>query len=343
MGVYEVDPLTDDRWPELLDRHPRASVFHTRSWLKALKRTYNYEPVAYTTSAPGTSLTNGWVFCRIQSWLTGPRLVSLPFSDHCDPLINGNTDLQQMSKAVFELRKGGPWKYVECRWTSADMPAGCGISEQFHLHKLDLKPDLEVLHEGLHKSSTQRKIKRAEREQLTVETGSSEKLLSKFYQLLAMTRLRHRVPTQPREWFSNLLNGFGSQLTILVASKQATAVAGILTIRFKDSLVYKYGGADERFFRFGGMQLLLWRAIQDAKKRGLKELDLGRSDLHAKGLSVFKERLGAASSGLTYFRYPPPSSTIARGREMSRYRKLARYVPDGLIAVGGRLLYKHFG
>src|ERR1700676_4757136 len=80
MSVYEIDPLSDHRWHELLQQHPRASVFHSCAWLDALKQTYEYEPVAYTTTAPGAPLKNGWVFCRIRSWLTGRRLVSLPFS-----------------------------------------------------------------------------------------------------------------------------------------------------------------------------------------------------------------------------------------------------------------------
>ncbi|MGH9517133.1 MAG: GNAT family N-acetyltransferase [Terriglobales bacterium] len=343
MGVHKIDPLTDDRWPDLLERHSRASAFHSRSWLNELKRTYGYEPVVYTTTAPGMPLTNGWVFCRIQSWLTGLRLVSLPFSDHCDPLTNTDDELQQISQAVLQDKERQQWRYIECRLPKSGAPGFFGRTNQFHLHKLDLEPDLSALYEGLHQSSTQRKIKRAEREQLTCEMGSSEKLLSKFYQLLVRTRFRHKVPPQPRKWFSNLLNGFGNQLTVWIASKQQTPVASILTIRFKSSLVYKYGGTDERFFRFGGMQLLLWQAIMDAKKNGLKELDLGRSDLDDRGLSAFKDRLGATSSCLTYFRYPAESSASSVKSEMSRYRKLASYVPGGLLSFGGRLLYRHFG
>src|SRR3954466_16366714 len=109
MGVYEINPLTDDRWPDLLERHSQASVFHTRSWLGALKRTYAYEPVAYTTTQPGTSLENGWVFCRIQSWLTGRRLVSLPFSDHCIPLTNTGAELEQISKVILQGKEQKHW------------------------------------------------------------------------------------------------------------------------------------------------------------------------------------------------------------------------------------------
>src|SRR5690348_13277266 len=127
MGVYEIDPLTDDRWPDLLERHSRASVFHTRNWLDALKQTYAYEPVAYTTTAPGTPLANGWVFCRVKSWLTGSRLVSLPFSDHCDPLSNNDEELQRISQALVQERERKHWKYIECR-SAADLPGGFGSS-----------------------------------------------------------------------------------------------------------------------------------------------------------------------------------------------------------------------
>lgn len=159
-----------------------------------------------------------------------------------------------------------------------------------------------------------------------------------------MARRRHGIPPQPRKWFSNLLRGFGSHLTVWVASKQETPVASIITIRFKNSLVYKYGGADQRFFRFGGMQFLLWRAIVEAKKCGLREVDLGRSDLHDKGLAVFKDRLGAARGYLTYFRNPvQPPASAAQTHGMLRPQKLASCVPDGLMTFGGRLLYRHFG
>src|SRR5437764_1903006 len=91
--VHQIQPLRDTRWDGFLKRHPRASVFHTTAWLEALRRTYGYEPVVYTTTPSGLDLTNALVFCRVESWLTGRRLVSLPFADHCEPLLDGPGDL----------------------------------------------------------------------------------------------------------------------------------------------------------------------------------------------------------------------------------------------------------
>src|SRR5436309_1253555 len=91
-----IDPLRDPRWGELADRHPRASVFHTPGWLEALRRTYGYRPIVFSTSAPNQDLRNGLLFCQVESFLTGRRLVSLPFADHCDPLVDSPKDFEAL-------------------------------------------------------------------------------------------------------------------------------------------------------------------------------------------------------------------------------------------------------
>ena len=80
--MFLANPICDPRWPEILKRHVRASVFHTPGWLEALRRTHGYEPVIYTTTPPGVELTNVVVLYRIHSRITGRRMVSLPFSDY---------------------------------------------------------------------------------------------------------------------------------------------------------------------------------------------------------------------------------------------------------------------
>src|SRR5512145_162618 len=92
--VSLLDPLTDARWANLLERHPRASVFHSPRWLEALKRSYGFEPIALTTTRRGP-LENGLAVCRVRTWMSR-RLVSLPFSDHCDLLVDSPDDLSAM-------------------------------------------------------------------------------------------------------------------------------------------------------------------------------------------------------------------------------------------------------
>jgi len=134
-----------------------------------------------------------------------------------------------------------------------------------------------------------------------------------------------------------------NQLKVQVACSQGVPVASILTLRFKSTLMYKYGCADEQFFRLGGMQMLLWRAIEEAKKSGLQEFDLGRSDARDQGLIVFKNRLGAACTTASYFRNQVGRRHKFLASPHTDRKGFMPYIPNGLLNNVGKLLYRHFG
>jgi CelD/BcsL family acetyltransferase involved in cellulose biosynthesis len=346
MPIYEIDPLRDSRWSEFLQRHPRASVFHTVAWLESLWWTYGYKPIAFTISPPGRKLENALVFCDIKSWLTGRRLVSLPFSDHCEPLVDDQADQHHLFGALEQLFHQKSWRYIEIRpLRNLDRTADFfHESEKYCFHQLDLSVDLDTLFRRFHKDSTQRKIRRAEREGLSIEEGRSETLVDTFYRLQLLTRRRHQLPPQPRSWFRNLADRFGETLKIRVASKDRQPVAAILTLRFKDVLVYKYGCSDSLFNNLGGMQLLFWSSIREAKESRLRLFDLGRSDCDNDGLITFKDRWGATRSTLTYARYPAcPFHFPGGNRKVQIAKHIFAHAPDTFLCAIGGFLYKHIG
>ncbi|MGI0084074.1 MAG: GNAT family N-acetyltransferase [Nitrososphaerales archaeon] len=350
--VYKIAPLCDPRWAEFITREPSASIFHTTGWLQALRRTYGYEPIVYTTSAPGAELRNGIVFCQVNSWLTGRRLVSLPFSDYCEPLVEDATD----SKAIFDhlcekKNRNGAWRYIEMRSIRPYQPTTSQFCSTYKyvLHRLDLQPSLIQLFGALQKNSTQRKIGRAEREGLRYEGGRNESLLLSFYRLLIATRRRHGVPPQPLSWFRNLIDCLGEALQIRVAFKGSRAVAAIITLRYKDTSIYKYGCSDEQFHSLGGMQFLLWRSIEEAKNLGLRTFDLGRSECDNEGLIRFKDRWGAIRSSVTYSRWMTSAKSRDRYKSPQAQWKLRiakrvmAHFPAPLLSAVGDILYKHIG
>src|SRR2546425_4347416 len=154
-------------------------IFHSRGWLEALRRTYRYEPIAYTTSPPGAELANGLVFCRVDSRLTGHRLVSLPFSDHAEPLVDSEEELRCLLEFLEHELTRREWKYIEIRPLRRAVTKSSGFEKSgvFYSHRLDVRRPIDVLFRGLHKDSVQRKIRRSEREALTYEEGRSDVLL----------------------------------------------------------------------------------------------------------------------------------------------------------------------
>jgi lipid II:glycine glycyltransferase (peptidoglycan interpeptide bridge formation enzyme) len=346
MSVYKLNPLQDPRWQNLVDRHPQGSVFHSVAWLEALRQTYGYEPVVYTTSPPNQQLSNGIVFCKIRSWVSGSRLVSLPFSDHCEPLA-GLQDMSEILDWLAATRQRKQWNYIELRPISS---AGAlpfpdfRKSESFVLQVLDLAPTLDALFRKFHKSCVQRKIQRAEREGLTYQEGRSPALLKQFYDLLLLTRRRHGLPPQPLTWFRNASGCLGDRFVIRLAYKDRQPIAAIVTLQYKDVLVYKYGCSDSRFNNLGGNALLFWKAIQDAKHNGIAKYDLGRSETDNAGLITFKENWGAVNVPLHYYRIPPRQPLHLHSAWSARIVKsVFSKMPDALLTATGKLLYRHIG
>ncbi len=351
--VYRFQPLQDSRWEDFLQRHPRSSVFHAAQWLEALRQTYGYEPVALTTSPPNVDLRNAVVLCHVNSWVTGRRLVSLPFSDHCDLLVDTQDDMVAVLSDLKAQLYRDMLQYIEIRPIHPPDSAILGhpSTHSCCLHQIDLGSDVDTLFRACHRDSIQRKIRRAVREGLTYDEGNSRFFLNTFYELLLLTRRRHRLPPQPKRWFENLSRCFGDALKIRVAFKEERPVAAILTLRFKDTLVYKFGCSDARFHKLGGMHSLFWRSIQDAKLLGLRRFDLGRSEWDNPGLITFKDRWGATRSEITYLRLLHSAQGKGTyelgGGGVSWKERVARNVfprlPNCLLRATGSLIYRHIG
>jgi hypothetical protein len=344
VGVtYALNPLSDGRWSKLAEVHFKASVFHSVGWLSALHETYGYEPIVFTKDAPGAPLTNGVVFCRVASWLTGRRLVSLPFSDHCEPLVGSPAELPSLLVPAQEELREGKIKYIDIRPLSLEFSEGLEDGETYFLHFLDLRPSVEQLYKKLHGDSIRRKIQRAEREKLALEMGSSEKLLVAFYDLHVITRQRQQLPPHPLKWFRNVLKCLGGNACIRVATKDGAAIAAILTISHRQKMIYKYGCSDAHSHNLGGMQFLFWDLIRTAKDQGFVELDFGRSECSNTGLVTFKDRWGTQRQLIRYLRYPHRAVTEQSAGAMKMGKEVFARCPRPILRLAGRLLYPHVG
>ena len=166
-----------------LARTPGASAFHQRGWLEALHQTYHYRPFVLTSASANAQMKDGIVFCEVKSWITGTRAVSLPFSDHCEPLLQGVQHLPEMVRYLTANGERQGWRFAEIRPLTepGNMEEVAEPSRSYWFHELDLRPSLEELFRNLHKDSIQRRIRHAESERSLLHerpiSGSARKLL----------------------------------------------------------------------------------------------------------------------------------------------------------------------
>ena len=344
MGLHTIDPLSDIRWSAFVAAHSKATVFHHPRWLSSLADTYGYQPLALTSTGPNAPLSDGIVFCKVRSRITGNRLVSLPFADHCELLVNDQSNSPEFTEWMRSETEKENWRYVEVRpisW-SPDANSQLTSGNSYWYHTLELTSPIEQIFRSLHKDSLQRRIRHAERERLSYVAGRSEELLSDFYRLLLITKRRHHLPPQPRAWFRNLISKMGDYLQIHVARKDSRPIAALLTLRHRNMAVYKYGCSDERFHHLAGIPFLFWRFIEESKTGGAEQIDFGRSDLDQEGLINFKDHFGTTRRMITYWRYSRVEFRLPH-EGWSVARRLFSVLPDALSPITGSIVYRHLG
>jgi CelD/BcsL family acetyltransferase involved in cellulose biosynthesis len=349
--IRTLDPLSDPRWRELVQRDERATAFHTPEWLDALRRTYGFVPVVYTTDGPGDDLRSAIPFCAVASWLTGRRLVSLPFSDHCEPLVADPASLGEiLDHLASEAHRSG-WRYIQLRprgGAAVSSAPGFQHGESNYHHTLDLRPDLDTLFKGI-KKDNQTAIRKAERSALRYAVGRDAAFVRAYFALHVMTRSTQGVPPQPSAWFHNLAHCLGDMLDIHLLLEDDTPIAGMVTILFQGQLMCKYTASDRLRDPTGLGKSLLWRSIGRAKELGATNLDWGRCEPEDVGLAQYKERWGARRSELSYLRFPAPSADRPPAdRPRSRWaagaaKSIIPRLPASVLTMAGRLAYRHVG
>jgi hypothetical protein len=279
---------------------------------------------------------------ELNSWLTGRRGVSLPFTDLCPPL-GSEADLPRLIKRATELAGERAWKHLELRGAPArcfDVPT----TGTFVGHTLDLTPAPDQLLRGC-ESSVRRAIRKAEAAGVEVEIGTSLAHVETYYRLHCLTRKRQGVPPQPFRFFANLQRcvlaaGHGF---VVIARHQGRPVAGSVFLHFGNHAVYKYGAADLRHQELRASNLVMWRGSQACRDRGCRTLHFGRTSRDLEGLRRFKMGFGAVEETIEYFRLDPRTHSWAAVTDHPRpwVNRVFGYVPAAPARWIGNALYPH--
>ena len=134
-GVQRIDPLEDAGWDARLTAVPSSSFFHGAAWARVLRETYGFQPVYFTLSHhpanSGASLLPNakpaspaslprhhplefhalLPVMEVNSWLTGRRGVSLPFTDECAPLCTDADSFGRLFREVLEYSRARAWNF----------------------------------------------------------------------------------------------------------------------------------------------------------------------------------------------------------------------------------------
>ena len=343
-AITLLDPL-DARWTALTITQPESTIFHHPAWMDLLKTCYGYKPVLFAMLDANCQPVAALPLMQIDSWLTGRRIVSLPFSDFCQPLTLDSASLVDLVKGLQSWRRKNKWHEIQIHWSMPGLD-GVYFAETFARHITRLNSDSQQVFRNFSKTCVQQRIRKAEKYGLEIRMSNRWEDVRLFYGLHLETRRRLGAPVQPLRFFRLLWTQLISQGLgfLLLAYKDSRLLAGAVFLHYNKTLTYKYSASDPAYWHLRPNNLLLWNAICWGCEHGYHVFDWGRTDLDNAGLREFKLGWGNEEQIIHYSVLsdcPPKVYMGGRGKRLRT--SLIQRLPTWTNRLIGELFYGHFG
>lgn len=341
--VQRTNPLEDPGWDAMLMTGSSPCFFHSAAWAKVLQSTYGYIPIYFTVRESGR-LQSLLPVMEVNSWLTGRRGISLPFTDDCEPLCSDAASFRCVFQEVMRYAEARDWKYLECRGGKGFFD-GAPASTSFYGHRLSLADKEEVLFANIDGGSCRSAVRKAAKSGVSVEFSRSLDAVRIFYALQCKTRRKHGLPPQPFRFFQSIHDHVLSQNRgfVVLARYQQAPVAAAVFFHWGKKAIYKYGASDERYQQLRANNLVMWEAIKWYAQHGFEELDFGRTSLGNEGLRRFKLGWGTEEHQIDYVRYDRRTGGFVTVKDEASgwHNRVFHTLPGFLSRQIGNVLYKH--
>lgn len=334
MSALQIMDAADPRWRSHALEHADSPLQHP-AWLDTLIGAYGLRArVAALTAGDGTVLASLPLIASKLPWRR--RWTALPFTDALAPVA---ADAAQRERLLGALAERPHLKPALVR-TRAQAP-GWTSRRVGSVHTLDISAGLDEVLRAANRQ-TRQNVRVAERSErgLTVRALTSRsEFMGPHLALVARSRSRVGVPTQPRRYWSRLweMHERGDALTLVVDVDGRIAASGLFLLGASEA-VYKYSHADLVTRNLRTNYLLLAAAIERLNELGLRSLDFGITDLRNESLCRFKRQWGSEERP-AYFSATDSAllpRTIEPGRLLS---KTIQRSPSALGRTIGSLAY----
>jgi FemAB-related protein (PEP-CTERM system-associated) len=350
-GSQTYTGFADPRLNDFVKQQTTEPLYYSREWLDLIAKLYGYSMIPLITSNATGQITGFLPLCFVRSPLTGHRLVSLPFSDHCPLLAVDETSANDLIDQAIHLALKHKVRYLELRSGVNDVLAKRSDFVAGSLYASWLTPltaDPNMIWSQL-KASARGKVRKSQKLGVQIHVAQHREDMVDFFRLHLRTRSKkHGMPAQTLGFFFELWDTFAASgvLRLLLAEYMGRVIASSILMASGMTVRHAYGASDERYLRLAPNNLLIWEAITWACRQGYQTFDHGRTARDNLGLMEFKRNWGAVQSPLPYFYYPFMAGLAATSEHSWKFRLLTacwKRLPLQVAGPLGGYLYKHLG
>lgn len=352
-SIKIIDPLEDSRWDRFVKNHPFGWICHLSGWKTVLEKSFKHMRGYYFVRLDdsGTRIKAALPVFHVKSWLTGKRLVSVPFATLCDPLISTSNDMELLLESVLSLSQRLKSSHIEIRTNLSPLLINkeqLSVVRFYKNHYLLLDAELDDLRKKFHRKTVRQSLNRAMRSNLRLKIAENESDLSRFYGLYKISRKQKGLPAQPYVFFETLWGLFYPRnLDLIMTEIENKVIASLFFFKFKNRVSLEHAGWDRKYSKICPNHFLYWQAIKLAKNEGYKIFDFGRTSPSNLSLMDFKRRWGTEVVDLPQFFYPAKTAKKMNQVDQSWKYKLmstaCKDVPICLEQMIGNFCYRHLG
>ena len=350
-SMAKVMPQVPGSAQEFLAERAGDAFYYDPAWLELITSLYGFTFIPLTTTNSEGCLSGFLPLCALSSPLTGRRLVSLPFSDHCPLVADDEASANDLLDQAIALAKSQQVRYLELRAGQNELLARRDDLVSTNLYGrwlVQLADDSETVWARL-RPQARRKVKKARNEGVTIRLAERREEMLEYHRLHLLTRTRkHGMPAQSQRYFLRLWDTFAPQgkLHLELAEYKGQVIAAHITTFSGTHAHYMYGAADDRYLDLAAGYLLTWESIVRGCQFGYRTLDLGRTAYDNPGLMQFKRSWGALEEAIPYYYYPAVQGLASTSEKSTKYQLLTRCWRRLPLSVAGPLggyLYRHLG
>lgn len=344
--IRYINPINNPDWLSLLNRYS-SNIFHSPAWLQVLQETYNMEIGAYVLIDEDERVVAGMPITRICD-MRGERLVSMPFCDYYDPLVETQEQWDLLSEMLASEHLP-----VTMRLLHNELPLHDPRFSEVKVakwHRIDLRPELPALWDRF-EPSVHRAIHKAEKNGVSVRVAEDHSDLRHFFDMhLHIRKYKYHLVAQPYRFFEQIWKHLiePGKGMLLMAYHGDTLLGATMFLVWGNTIYYKFNASNMDTLEYRSNDFLVWKAIQWAKAQGLTGLDFGLSDWDQKGLCHFKRKFNAEEKTIHFMSFMNGSSptpwTQPYNQMLSQLTQLftTASTPDSVTESGGEILYRFF-
>jgi serine/alanine adding enzyme len=284
----------------------RARAYHLYAWRRIIESSFGHQSYYLMCDGGGGEVAGVLPLARVRSRLFGDFLVSLPYVNYGGVCANDCDGHRALVDAGVALARDLGVNHLELRTEAADGGELVTRSRKVSM-RLRLPENADALWTMLG-TKLRNKIKRAEREKVTIRFGREDELDS-FYHVFAINMRDLGTPVYSKRLFASVLRELPESTWIGTVYLESEPVAAGLLVGFRESIEVPWASSLRRVNPLRLNTLLYWHLLKFSCEHGFRLFDFGRSS-PGSGPYEFKRQWNPEAVDLHWQYWVPPGAPL---------------------------------